>query len=67
MFLMVRLILVLGHQNCGAVKATLDGGEHEGVNHLLHSELALKGLIQNSGLKIKGAYYNLETRKVEFI
>jgi carbonic anhydrase len=47
------LILVLGHQNCGAVKAVVDG-ESEGIK-------AIAKLIQPSLRKLDRSHYSLET------
>jgi carbonic anhydrase len=100
--LKVPLILVLGHQDCGAVKATIAGGTPEGhigflteiisaavsnarniegdllensiraniemaLAYLKNSEPILKKLVEEGKLKIVGAYYNLESGKVEVI
>ncbi len=36
-FLKVKHIIVTGHYDCGAVKASLEGGEYRGVDHWLHN------------------------------
>lgn len=95
----VNLIVVLGHESCGAVTAAVNGGNNGyNLNHLLghltpalnaasgqpvnevvkvnasmtSDELAarstiISGAIEERGLKIMPAYYNLGTGKVDFI
>ncbi len=107
-----RLVVVMGHTQCGAVCATVDEmqrptGEQSlniksivdrirpavepfrpteiwhdkdelirlairanviaSVNHLRHGSQTLEQLVENEGLMIIGAEYDLETGKVEFI
>lgn len=107
-----RLVVVMGHSNCGAVCATVDemqraSGEQSlniqaivdrirpavevfrpteiwhdkdelirqsiranviaSVNQLRHGSQILEQLVENDGLQIVGAEYNLETGKVEFL
>lgn len=106
-----RLVVVLGHSQCGAVSATLEelrqpshdqsrnlrsivdrvrpavepllgtelGGDPDAlvrhavranvglsVNHLRHGSEILEQLIQEEGLRVVGAEYDLETGVVEF-
>lgn len=98
----VPLIIVLGHSKCGAVQATIAGGEPE--THVNSLVLAIKPAVEQAAhekgdlltnavrdnvvrvveglnasepvlgksvhegkLKIKGAVYNLDTGKVEFL
>ncbi len=102
MILGAKLIMVLGHKNCGAVKAAMEGGKFPGnigsvINNIrvsappvsgdssaeqlekaikanivyqserLNQSIILGNLIDKNWLKIVGAYYNLETGKVELI
>jgi carbonic anhydrase len=97
-----RLIVVLGHANCGAVDAALKGMKfdnhiQEVLNDIQPAVVATKGqpgnplelatkqnvrnvekilktskpvltkLFTDGSLKIKGAYYHLDTGKVEFL
>lgn len=98
----VPLVVVLGHQNCGAVQAAVKGGSAPGhipalleslqpalekgraqggadlvdqavranvtltVGALRDSDL-LSGMVKEGELKVVGAYYSLETGKVEFL
>ncbi len=95
-----KLIVVLGHQSCGAVTAAAEGGDNGyNLNHLLaHIEPAIsasekgtaindivktnaklnakelinrssiiKNAVENNGLKIVSAYYNLNSGKVDFL
>lgn len=95
-----KLIVVLGHQSCGAVTAAMAGGDNGyNLNHLLahvapainasaegatvndvvkkNAELTAKELmnrstiikdgVDNKGVKIIPAYYNLDTGKVDFL
>ena len=97
--LRTKLIVVMGHQNCGAVTAAMHSGNNgPNLNHLLQQlkpamELAGKGAgvdkvarentiltvdnlissseiiknaLQNDGLEIIAAFYNLDTGKVDF-
>ncbi len=42
-----KVIVVLGHQNCGVIKAAIQGGDNgENLNHLLHH---IKPAIQEAG------------------
>ena len=96
----VPLVMVLGHQFCGAVTATVEGGEAPGHIHhvvkaiqpavekakgrdgdlvgnairantelvteqLKNSEPILAEFVKEHGLRIVGAFYNLETGIVE--
>lgn len=96
----VRLIVVLGHERCGAVDATIKGGDLPGHLNKLTSEIKpsihsakrvtgdlltnviysntkrisgqigsseklLKDFVDNKGLKVVSAYYDLDTGKVE--
>jgi carbonic anhydrase len=93
----VPLLVVLGHSCCGAVKATMAGGEAEGhtgsfigeigrriagcsccedaektvvremMKALSASMPVIAPLVENGKLLVKGAYYDLETGKVEVI
>lgn len=107
----LRLVVVLGHSNCGAITATLEelnrGSKEQSrhlrsivdrirpsvqaflgtsiandqdvlihhavranirmsANHLRHGSDILEQLIENNGLLVVGAEYNLETGVVEF-
>lgn len=95
-----KVIVVLGHESCGAVTAAIAGGDNGGnLNHLLShisqaindsganaelqtvvkknaeinaNELIKKSTIiaeavQNDGLQIMPAYYNLDSGKVDFL
>lgn len=94
-----KLIVVLGHESCGAVTAAIAGGDNgPNLNHLLdhiqpavqqagsndvntvvkkNAELTGQALIdnssiianavQNDGVKIVPAYYNLGDGKVDFL
>ncbi len=95
-----RMIVVLGHQSCGAVTAAMVGGDNgNNLNHLLgHIQPAvdacgagadvttvvkknaqmtvdamlsqskiLKDFVDNEGLQIVPAYYNLDSGKVDFL
>ncbi len=96
----VRLIVVLGHERCGAVDATIKGGELPGhlnrltdeiesavlaakrvtgdlltnviysntkriARQITSSEELLKAFVDNKGLKVVSAYYDLDTGKVD--
>ena len=93
-----KLIVVMGHESCGAVAAAVAGGDNgNNLNHLLgfiapvveanreaemtaiikeNAKSSAAGLIENStiisnavennGVKIISAYYNLENGKVDF-
>ena len=96
----VRLIVVLGHERCGAVDATIKGGKLPGHLNSLTDEIKpaiqsakritgdlltnviysntkrisgqigssgelLKDFVDNKGLKVVSAYYDLDTGKVE--
>jgi carbonic anhydrase len=102
MHLRTPLVIVLGHTRCGAVAATIEGGEAPG--HIYHIVEAIKPavdavqgqpgdlldnavranvrrtvgdlkssypvlaiLVREGKLKIMGAYYNLDTGKVDII
>lgn len=94
-----KLIVVLGHESCGAVGAALAGGDNGyNLNHLVShitpaltkseskeindvvrinaqlnaEELSsrssiISNAIENEGLKIKSAFYNLGSGKVDFL
>lgn len=94
-----KLIVVLGHQSCGAVTAAIGGGDNGyNLNHLLahiapaiqaaetddintvvkkNAQLTVRDLmvrssiihhaVDDGGLKILPAYYNLDSGKVDFI
>ena len=95
-----KVIVVLGHESCGAVSAAIAGGDNGvNLNHLLShisqaindsgsnadvqtvvkknakinaQELVKKSTIiseavQNEGLQIVSAYYNLDSGKVDFL
>lgn len=94
-----KVIVVLGHQSCGAVTAAVNGGDNGyNLNHLLshiqpalavagdgsitdvikkNAELTVEELknrsaiiqnaVENEGLEILPAYYNLDSGKVEFL
>ncbi len=97
-----KLIVVLGHSNCGAVAAAVKGGEAHGhiknilevlkpvvdkakkqginnvddiakanvkavVEELISSGPTLSDHVENSGLKITGAFYDLESGKVDLL
>lgn len=95
-----KVIVVLGHESCGAVTAAMAGGDNgTNLNHLLSHisqaindsgsnadvqtvvkknakinahELVKKSTIiteavQNTGLQILPAYYNLDSGKVDFL
>ncbi|MFY0651191.1 MAG: carbonic anhydrase [Cyclobacteriaceae bacterium] len=95
-----KVIVVLGHQSCGAVTAAVGGGDNGyNLNHLLShvspaiaacgdgasladvvkknaelngSELSgrssiIKDAVENGGVSIVPAYYNLDTGKVDFL
>lgn len=95
-----KVIVVLGHESCGAVSAAIAGGDNGvNLNHLLSHiaqaindsganadvqtvvkknakinahELVKKSTIiaeavQNEGLQIVSAYYNLDSGKVDFL
>lgn len=95
-----RVIVVLGHQSCGAVTAAATGGDNGyNLNHLLShitpalnaspagadinsivkvnasltaKELAarssiIRNAVENQGLVILPAYYNLDSGKVDFL
>lgn len=95
-----KVIVVMGHQSCGAVTAALAGGDNGySINHLLshvtpaiaacgegagvndvvkkNAELTAQDLItrsaiirngvENEGVKILAAYYNLDSGKVDFL
>lgn len=94
-----KLIVVMGHESCGAVAAAIAGGDNgPNLNHLLgfispvvkanegaempvvveeNAKSSAKGLVENSsiisdavenhGVKIVSAYYNLTEGKVDFI
>ncbi len=93
-----KLIVVMGHESCGAVAAAIAGGDNgPNLNHLLdfispavkanqgaeislvvkeNAKISSIGLVQkssiianavnNEGLKIVTAYYNLTNGKVDF-
>jgi len=93
-----KMILVLGHESCGAVTAAVNGGDNgPNLNHLcdhikeavemgagkdlaevvkLNADLNAKALVaksdilrsavENKGLIIESAYYNLGSGKVDF-
>ncbi len=73
----VRLILVLGHQSCGAVKAAKETIAAKGkalkanVKHvadaLRSSTPILKGKVDSGEMKVIGGYYNLDTGAVSFL
>ena len=95
-----KVIVVLGHQSCGAVTAAVGGGDNGyNLNHLLshitpaitaagdaasitdvikkNAELTANELVsrsaiirdgvENKGVKILPAYYNLDSGKVDFL
>lgn len=94
-----KVIVVLGHQSCGAVTAAIAGGDNGyNLNHLLAhvapaisasdsdavndvvkvnaklnaDELAgrsdiIRDGVENKGVKIVSAYYNLDSGKVDFL
>jgi len=95
-----KLVVVLGHQSCGAVTAAVAGGDNgPNLNHLLeHIQPAvaasgadasieavvkknatmtvddliskssiLKDAVENGGVRIVPAYYNLDSGKVDFL
>lgn len=95
-----KLIMVLGHESCGAVTAAMDGGDNGyNLNQLLsqitpaiaesaddaeindvvkkNAQLVSKDLqdrssiiadaVQNGGLEIVPAYYNLDSGKVDIL
>lgn len=95
-----KMIVVLGHQSCGAVTAAVAGGDNGySLNHLLshitpaiaasadgaevndvvrkNAELTAKELVsrssiiknavENEGVQILPAYYNLDSGKVDFL
>jgi len=93
-----KLVVVMGHESCGAVGAAIAGGDNgENLNHLLGfispvvadnegAEMAqvvnanainsatelvsnspiISNAVENDGVKIVSAYYNLEDGKVDF-
>jgi carbonic anhydrase len=98
----VPLVVVLGHQNCGAVQAAVKGGSERGhipalldalkpavekgriepgddlvekavranvtlTAAALRESSLLSGLVKEGRLEVAGAYYSLETGKVEFL
>ena len=95
-----KLIVVLGHENCGAVTAAIGGGDNGyNLNHLLahispaiaacedgaeindvvkkNVELTIdelkgrsqiiRGAVDSGNVKILGAYYNLDTGRVDYL
>jgi len=86
----VKLIIILGHTKCGAVKAAEESGEGaEGIlkeirlsfmgheNHILANlyrqvemlperSRIIKKAMEEAGLKIQPAMYDIETGRVEF-
>lgn len=87
----VKLIIILGHTKCGAVKAAEDSGEDaEGIlkeirlsfmdheNHILANlyrqvemlperSRVIKEAVEEAGLKIRPAMYDIETGCIEFL
>lgn len=94
-----KLIVVMGHQSCGAVTAAINGGDNGyNLNHLLshitpavvaspegapvdevvkknaaltveelkNRSSIIKNAVDNEGVKIVSAYYNLDGGKVDF-
>ena len=95
-----KVIVVLGHQSCGAVTAAVGGGDNGyNLNHLLshitpaisaagegasitdvikknaqmtaqellHRSAIIRDGVENKGVKIVPAYYNLDSGKVDFL
>ena len=95
-----KLVVVLGHQSCGAVTAAVSGGDNgPNLNHLLEhiqpavsasgadasieavvkknasmtvdnliaNSAILKDAVENGGVQIVPAYYNLDSGKVDFL
>jgi carbonic anhydrase len=56
-----RLVVVLGHSNCGAILATI-----EQLIRPRHGSSLLEQLIESDGLLVVGAEYSLETGVVDF-
>ncbi len=97
--LSVNLIVVLGHENCGAVSAAIQGGDNgHNLNHLLchitpalhaseskalndvvkvnaqitckeiqSKSVIVQNAIESGNLKLRSAFYNLASGKVDFI
>lgn len=98
----VPLVVVLGHQNCGAVQAAVKGGSEPGhipalldalrpavesgrkqagddlvdqavranitlTADAIRSSSLLSGVVKERKLEVVGAYYSLETGRVEFL
>ncbi len=95
-----KVIIVLGHQNCGAVTAALKGGDYgKNMNHLLShltsaitisakkatvddvaktnakltanklgaKSTIIKNAVDNEGIIIVPAYYDMDSGKVDFL
>lgn len=73
----VPLVVVVGHQKCGAVEATIDEGEELldqtinqniiNVTKTLQRDLVIKTAIEEGKLKVFGAKYNLSSGKLEWL
>ena len=66
----IPLVIVLGHERCGAVVATIDASVRANVQHVVHDILeedVVEKLAEEHGLRVVGGRYDLDTGKVEIL